>query len=291
MEIRESSYKGLESIEIETDKLLYRFIPKLGLKLASIYIKEKEKEILYQSHDDFKLPKYKDKYLDYDISGIDDIIPTLEPCKYPNGKYEGLNLPDRGDVWNREVETKITNNSIKSEILLKSLPLKFEKEISLKDDLTLNMKYKVTNLSDYDSYYLWTLQNYLYFSENAEFIFDKADFIAVNVLTNEDLTRYNLKNLNEYRDDRNYKYFFWGKRKNGIVGINYKDEQIVYKLEYDVDKIPYLGIFINRKNNKISIEPTNSFFDSIEVAYDNNSIHEIKGKAVDEFDIDLKIEY
>lgn len=288
MSIIESKYKGLKSIEIESENLIYRFIPSLGLKLASVYLKASGKEILYQVEDDFKIPIKNDKYVRYDKSGVDDIIPTMEICKYPED--ENIILNDRGDIWDEELLFEIVDGKIITETKLESLPLIFKKTIQIKDENTLEMKYQVTNTSDKDIYYLWTMQNFLNYSENAEFLFDNKDAIPVNVLTHEDLMSLDLKKLSSYREDRSYKYFFWGKRENGNIGIDYKDEKILYNLVYDVDKIPYLGILVNRRRGKISIEPTNSFFDSIEVAKDNNSIHEIKANKIDEWTISLNVE-
>lgn len=288
MNIRESEYKGLKSIEIETEDIIYRFIPELGLKLSSIYLKREEKEILYQSEKNLELPwKEHDSFIRYDNSGVDDIIPTMKISKYPGD--ENIELFDRGDIWDKSVNYQISDDKICYEMELESLPLMFEKTIEIEEDSSLKLSYKVKNLSEDNIYYLWTLQNFLNYSENAEFLFDKGDAIPVNVITHDDLMSMDIKKLSSYRPDRSYKYFFWGKRKNGNIGIDYKEEKIMYNLEYDVDKIPYLGILVNRIRNKISIEPTNSFFDSIEVAKDNNSIHEIKGNDVDTWDIKLKI--
>lgn len=292
MDIVKDKFLNVDSYVLKSEKIELVVLPDIGFKIASIKYLPKNKEFLdIENVKSYKKPKYNDLFKDYDNSGGNDMIPTLEPCEYPEGSnFEDVILPDRGDAWSLDWDVKIENNRLIGELYLKSLPLKFIKIYEFIDESTINMEYMVENLTDKDMYYLWSFQAFNKYEEDLEFIFNKGMSIPVNTLTNEDLMRYDLKNLNEYRDDRAYKYFFWGKREDGIVGIDYKNDKIKYTYEYDVEKVPYLGVYVDKQIGRFSIEPTNSFFDSIIVAYDNNSCHIIEGNKTDKWNVKIRIE-
>lgn len=291
MIVREEKYLNEDAYILENNDLKVIVLKRLGFKIASIYDKKLKKEFLIQpKNSEYKTPKYGDSFVNYDNSGLNDMIPTLEPSEYPmEGSLKGRQIPDRGEVWSNNWDLDIINNRIYGKMNFKSLPLRFEKSISLNNN-RIEQKYRVKNLVDYKVYYLWSMQGQHLINDNTEFIFQNDMKYIINVLTNEDLNRLDISKLKEYRDDRKYKYFFWGKLKKGLTGLDYKDENVKFIIEYDTDKIPYLGISVDKKRSMCSVEPSNTFFDSILVANDNNTAHCIEGKDVDEWYVDILID-
>lgn len=281
---------------MESEEIRISILPNLGFKIGSIYHKAKEREVLIQPDlNQYVLPDKecleKDEAYRYYNSGLNDMIPTSKPCIYPgDGKYGAIKLPDGGDLWDKSWETEIVKDELIGKIDLSSLPLSMKKTMKLVDETTLEMNYEVVNNTECDIYYLWNLEGFYQSYDNVDFIFQEDMNFKINVLTHEDLNSFDTSKIGEYRNDRSYRYFFYGDLKKGLVGLDYKEDRLKYLIEYDTKKLPYLGVYVDKREMTASIYPSNSFFDSVEVAYDNHTIHEIKANSLDSWTVRIKLE-
>ena len=67
-------YKNINAILMESDSLAITIIPESGAKIQSIY----NKEVLYQSERaEFRKSTYGAKFESGDVSGFDEIFPTV----------------------------------------------------------------------------------------------------------------------------------------------------------------------------------------------------------------------
>nr|WP_300002612.1 hypothetical protein [Tissierella sp.] len=277
MSITEGSHLGLKTINIDSKSLRLKVIPELGFKIASIVYKPLEKEFLFQpSKGKYDLPEFGGDFSKYDTSGLDEMLPTVDACIYPEENFKGKILPDHGDLWSLAFDTEIEADKISGRVELKSLPLAFEKKISFKDETTIKMEYKVINLGDKKIFYLWTLHGLNNFDDYTELVFPKGVEEVLNVQGDEDLNQMDLKSLSAYEDGKSYKYYFLGDIKRGQAGLRYKKERLQYTIDYDSEINPYLGVWITKGGFKgeynCAIEPSNGFYDSLELAYKNKKV-------------------
>jgi hypothetical protein len=267
----------MDVIVMKNEKLQVKLLPDLGFKIASIIYTPKQKEFLFQpTNNMYKLPNYSDKFEKYDTSGLDDVIPTIDECFYPDGKFKGVLLPDHGDAWCTKWNVDVFKNKVVGTVLLKSLSLELTRSIELLKDDTIKLNYKVKNLGDDFVYFIWALHGLNTFDDYTEFIFQEDMKDVINVHDNEDLSKINLKKLNSYKNGRAYKYYFLNKLSKGEVGLNYSREKLKYMIKYDPDVLPYLGIWVTKGGFKgehnCAIEPSNGFYDSLLIAYQNNKL-------------------
>lgn len=85
-------------------------------------------------------------------AGIDECLPTVLPCR-----IKRKSLPDHGDLWNQAVELDSTlakAGTFLSQWTLNSLPLAFERRISLKNRKVL-FEYRIENLAETATPFLW----------------------------------------------------------------------------------------------------------------------------------------
>ena len=201
IKIKTGKHLNMNAIIIYTESLQVKILPEIGFKMASIVYKPKNKEFLFQpTKRRYEIPKYGDDFEKYDTSGLDEMVPTVDKSQYPAGDLKGKMLPDHGDVWSLPWNTDVCNNKITGKVKLRSLPLEFIKSVSFSDEHTIRMDYKVKNLSDKDIYYIWTLHGLNVFDENTEFIFQEDMNSPINVHSNEELDKLNLKYLKNYKD-------------------------------------------------------------------------------------------
>ena len=98
--IYESHYKDMKSIAMESSRLLIQIIPESGSKIQCIYDKQLKKEYLIQScGETFKKSGYDSNFADGDVSGFDEVFPSIEQCYYPLEPWKGIQVPDHGEVW------------------------------------------------------------------------------------------------------------------------------------------------------------------------------------------------
>lgn len=282
MQIEKDTHLGLKTINIESQLIKLKVIPELGFKICSILYKPLGKEFLFQpTRGKYDIPGFGDSFSKYDTSGFDEMLPTVDACSYPEGKYRGEALPDHGDLWSLNFESNIGEDEIVGNVDLKSLPLNFEKKISFKDENTIKMDYKVKNLSDEKIFYLWTLHGLNVFDDETEFIFQDDMKHVINVQGDEDLNKMDLRSLKDYQDGQSYKFYFLGEIKKGKAGIRYKKERLEYMINYDSKVNPYLGVWITKGGFKgeynCAIEPSNGFYDSLDLAYKNNMVESLEG--------------
>ncbi len=83
-------------------------------------------------------------------AGIDECLPTVLPCRIGR-----KSLPDHGELWNQSPEFRVEPNAgFSCRWILKSLPLDFERRISLTRN-SVRLDYRLGNRADAPTPFLW----------------------------------------------------------------------------------------------------------------------------------------
>ncbi|WP_027632854.1 hypothetical protein [Clostridium hydrogeniformans] len=284
IKIYKDKHLNMDCITLESENIEAKFLS-LGMKLASFIYKDKNMELFSMpKKNEYKIPKVLgEKFEDYDTSGCDDMLPTIDSCIYNGGEFHGKNLSDHGEVWSREIEIDINEIYIQGEVDLKSLPLRFIKKVCIKDDKSLVIDYKLYNLCNKKVKYIWALHPLNVFNNNTELIIPYCESI-INVKDSDILGeegevhsfpissegKMDLSKLQNYNENSFYKFYVNHPMERGFVGLNYKDEKFKLIIKYDIDKNPYLGVWINKGGFKgeynVALEPCSAFYDSLTIA-------------------------
>jgi len=153
---------GLLTLSLRSKEAEMVMLPQLGAKIYSFRDLRTGREWLWR---DLSRPlrraTYGDDFADYDISGIDECLPTVAPCIYPEGAFRGRRLPDHGDLWSREWEARILNGvSILTSIDGVCLPYRLRRVVRL-DGPVLSLRYHLQNLSSHEVCYHWAAHSLL----------------------------------------------------------------------------------------------------------------------------------
>ena len=106
-------HKNVNALLMESASLAITIIPESGAKIQSIYDKEWQKEVLYQSgRRKFQKSTYGAKFDSGDVSGFDEIFPSIDECFYPAWPWTGTPVPDHGEVWALPWDYKVDENLI-----------------------------------------------------------------------------------------------------------------------------------------------------------------------------------
>jgi len=280
-DIRNAHFKNIESIEIANDFLAVTVLPSSGGKIQSIRFLGKE-YLMQNPSDVFIHSEYDSSFTDGDFSGFDDMFPTINPCTYPGGVWDGTKLPDHGEIWTLPFETKTGSETLSLSVYGVRMPYRFSKSISLQDEAII-IDYLAENLTPFPMKHIWAAHPLFILEEGTKLSLPFAESI-INVYGG-------CKYLGEFGKMHNWpisddgrdmsqlspeerccnKYYVWNRFDCNKSVIEYPDG-VSITMSCDAGKVPYLGMWVDEMgygdNTKACVapEPCTGAFDSIELA-------------------------
>lgn len=286
--IKHETHFNMDVYVLENEYLIVKILKDFGGKIASIYHKELDYEVLFQpTKNSYDIPKLGDAFSKYDTSGIDEMLPTIDECYYPNS-YKKLN--DHGDIWAQKWRYEEDGDALISKVRCDSIKLDLERKIQL-DQEEIKIDYKLYNPTEQELHYLWAFHGLMNFDESTELEFF-TDSEIENVI-NDKAYEFDYLKLGEYPDGQSYKFYFKDEINDGRVNILHKDKNVSITYAYDTDINKYLGVWITKGGFKgeynLAIEPSSGYYDSLELAYKNDKVSKIDSKETKEWKLNLEI--
>ena len=98
MEITSHRVGDLPAYRLAAHDLELMVLPTLGAKISSV--RWAGVELLAQNpRKRLEEARYAAPYSEFDASGFDECLPTIGPCRYPEFPWEGVEVPDHGEMW------------------------------------------------------------------------------------------------------------------------------------------------------------------------------------------------
>ncbi len=256
-------------------------IPELGGKISSIKYNDGFDPVFSKRSDYIKPNDFI--FSNYDTSGIDDCIPTIDECQ-----FNGSILPDHGEVWAKKMDViDVDYSSITLKLDLTSLNITFIKKISLIDN-TVRIDYRVNSQETLP--YLWAFHGLMKL-EGCKKIIEPHKNMSIIQVDGFDMP-IDYTNINGYTDNKTYKYYYTSKIEDGTFGLEYENHILKYK--FDSNTIPYVGVWITtggfKSEKNIAIEPTNGFYDSLIKAIENDKYTTVEANGSNKWYIEISIE-
>lgn len=288
--MQNATYKGLRAVHLENDQLRLTFLPDYACKLASLVKKQTGREFLFQSNKEvLSLPHYGAAFSDFDSSGFDEVMPSIDACPYPDGAYKGVPVPDHGEVWAMKWKCEFDSGglAVTAAVRSENLPYTFSRRAELKGNEII-FHYTVTNLEEGGFKFIWTPHCLLACSTNTRLLIPEN---LNQIMTVEHGTQrlgpwgtlhpYPITtDVNGHETDLSAtepvtaknceKFYFIAKNTAGWCGVEHTDngDKLIY--EYDADKVPYLGVWKTqggyRGDYNIALEPCTGVYDDLYVA-------------------------
>lgn len=309
--IYESSYKDRKTVTLESDKLLFKFLPDFGAGIVSIADKKTGKEFLVQrSGPKYRTVTFDGSYVDAECSGLDDMFPTIDVCYYDKDPWKGIKLVDHGEVWNLKAKTQILEEEVIFTVYGIRLPYILEKRVRFLSDTVLRIDYKVTNNTQFNMEFLWAAHAMLNAEPGVKILVPPELKKAVAVFTNtgrigaygeefdwpeftgKDGIKRNISIMG-IREDNCEKYYFKDALKKGWCAVQYPDSK-VFAFSFPVDKVPYLGILHNpgsfRNIYNLFLEPCSASFDRPDFAAARGQNSKVDASSTYEWYLNITIE-
>lgn len=291
--IKERLFKGSSAVQLENELLRVIILPSIGGKVASIYKKDKNFELLFQNKKDhYAKPSLYAPFEEYDAAGFDDAFPTIDSCMVTFNNKEIL-YPDHGEIWSGEFQYKIMGEQVYLEYNSQILDYEYTKTFSLEGE-TLVCKYKILNTGDDSFPFIWAFHCLVRCEEDMELFFPQGTKEVVAVQNSSILGP--VGTIHTYPITRNLqgetcflnkvlpassrstkKYYVNGMVDEGSCGIYYPKQDIHYTIHFDKEKLPYLGFWVTeggfRGDYNCALEPTNGYYDDIHIAAKHQSLY------------------
>ncbi len=263
---------------IENDTIRLAALPQLGGKVISFFLKPIEKELLFQPQSTYRLPSLGKRFADYDTSGWDEMLPTIDPCPWQN-----TTLPDHGEIWCQPWEMTGSQDTLTGHIRCTTLPLFFSRTIHLNNS-TCTVSYEITNLSDTPQPYLWAwhalwdsrdlcldlpgIGEVIPVHENT-FLGPKDHPVPWPIVNNHDL-----RQPSSWQDKKTAKIYLPPHIRLSQASLTWP--KVSLDISWQSDKLPYLGIWYNHGGFKneynLALEPATGFYDRLDEAVARNMV-------------------
>jgi hypothetical protein len=146
---------NLQAVLLQDYDLELVVIPGLGGKISSIRWMGRELLAL-NPHKPLRPARYAAPYSDYDASGFDECLPTIGPCLYPEYPWQGVELPDHGEVWSLPWTFQEESGVLHLKTQGIRLPYIFEKWVSIVQPGIASLRYALRNDTPFILRYLWS---------------------------------------------------------------------------------------------------------------------------------------
>lgn len=147
---------GMAQVILDNGRIRATVLPELGGKMSSLIRAATGREFLRQpASRPLKPAVYGAAFENYDASGFDECFPTIAACEYAGGSFNGLALPDHGELWSSRWQFEVHGEELWLATAGRRLPYIFHKRIRLEDEAVI-LQYKLESVTDAPFYYLWS---------------------------------------------------------------------------------------------------------------------------------------
>jgi hypothetical protein len=287
IQVSEAKYKNVACIVMETDRLAVTVIPASGGKIQSIMDKFRRKELLFQSRrKDFRIASYGVGFGEGDMSGFDEVFPSIDACAYPSGPWAGIQVPDHGEVWSLPWAYSIRADSLLLSVHGLRFPYRLEKRIEFVRENSFRLSYAAMNFSPFDFDFIWAPHPFFLCEAGSRVVLPPSvkSILSTCPLPNKlgaygaihewpvsrlpDGGAYDIAAAHPKYPDVCEKFYTLEKPAEGWCALHNTATGDVIGLSYPLAQLPYLGVWMGmlEGRNIAALEPCTGAMDRMDVA-------------------------
>lgn len=244
---------------LEDNKIRIVVDARCGGKIRSIVSKATCREYLYQ---DPRTLFSNAGYSLHDITGIDECFPTVAPCNYEGGSWDGLNLGDHGWLWDREWNVKLTADSLAMEVDFSEAPFAFRRTIRLARPGELLLDYAIESRASEPFEFLYANHLMLCGNNSTRIVYPaemKQAYVSANYFHNSfhvgtwiEWPPPDTLGVTTIEPGRGSLLKFFSPRlTQGETAISHGDHEESLLITFDAAQLPYLGVLIAQGFNPL----------------------------------------
>jgi galactose mutarotase-like enzyme len=303
---------GLAALAIESEALRVIVVPEMGAKIVSLFDKYTQREWLVGPMRPLVNVSYGAQFVDQDMSGWDEVFPTIDSCKYPiKGEYYGRVMPDHGEVWTLAWQReKSAVDKLTLSVQGIALPYYLIRTISFSTPSVLRIDYRVTNFGAERLAYLWAAHPQFAADSETEIIFPPEVEEVHNVMSGDKWgeagMRYawpdaitmdkNICSINQIGSATLHscrKFYISPEIHVHWAGLADHRSGSYLRMEWLPVELPYLGIWVDEgaynRVPVVALEPTTGFYDNLTFADQNGRARYLRPNETHQWGLSVQI--
>lgn len=275
-----------QPLSIENDCLELEVWPQFGSRIASLIDKADGYDLLFGYPDELPTRSpYGSSYAASWHAGWDECFPAVASGPYSGHPYDGITVPEHGEIWSLPGTTVPAQNGITTVWNGLRFGYRLTRKLSL-DGPSIRLQYMLINLAPFPFHFVWALHPLLgmeravelrlppgsyRFSHNAEGKVVDSTFVWPHVEEGQDLSR-----PNSLRPKCGWKAFSLDPiTAPGAVVYPERGRQLRFEFNVESDVQSYWGVWISTggwaAQRQLSIQPTIGRHDQIASAIKDRS--------------------
>lgn len=307
----ESEWDGWPAVTMESEVLRAVAIPQLGAKIVSLYDKAREVEWMTAPARPLRQPTYGDSFVDYDLSGWDEVIPTNAPCAYPvQGSFAGRYLPDHGELWPVNWNYSIEDGAVEFGVDGKALPYHLKRVMHFNSPSSLRLEYTLRNHVDEPLSYLWAAHNLFAADENTRVVLPSRVTMLYNVVAGGawggagqlhkwpvakrlDGAETRLDSISSDSDGAFRRFYVPPEVKIDSAALLQESSEDWVRLRWNSGHVPYFALWVDArafsKDWTIGLSPSTAFYDNLVTAVDNSRVSILPPSGTNRWDLTVDV--
>lgn len=310
----QTQWHGLEAWYLEGEVIRMVTVPELGAKIVSLYDKRTKREWLVgPGSRPLKAVAYGAPFTEQDMSGWDEMFPTIVTCKYPApGVLHGRLLPDHGEAWFLPwVIEQAPGDSLVLSLEGVALPYRLLRTQRFIAGDTLRMEYQLINLGQDSLAYIWAAHPQFLCEGGSRILLPSRIGEVCNTIPAEfgwgepetrfdwpaaqrpDGTQVSIDQTGPAHLKQARKFFCLPGAYPGWVGLVRDPDRDWLRLDWDPGSVPYLGIWIDEgfisHAAVVALEPTTGFYDSLATAWGKGEVTSVGPGAAVQWALEVRL--
>jgi hypothetical protein len=310
--VSEDRFRGQPAFLLESDQTKVIVLPRLSGKIVSVVDKESGTDLLWHNPDrDYHQPRYGDLFSDYDSSGWEDCLPNISGGPYPEWPWEGITLPDHGEVWSIPWDARVDGDALELTVHGVRLPYRFEKRVEIIDD-RVRLIHRIANPTSFSIHYIWATHPLFEVRPGMRIVLPDGVNVRLDSSVGWRLGNY----LEELRwpiaEDKQGQRIdldlvggpelgfadklYTTRVSEGWCGLYDPGNRRAIALTFDPEELPYIGIWINQggypgdgsAGYNVGLEPCSGYPDALDVAYERGAVATVEPGNQNAWTIELR---
>jgi galactose mutarotase-like enzyme len=290
--LHQTTWHDLDAWLLESAALRAVVVPRLGAKIVSLLDKRSGTEWLAGPGSRAVKPlAYGAAFEKQDMSGWDEMFPTISACAYPGpGAAHGAPLPDHGEVWALPWAVEEANaGRLRLSVQGRALPYHLARTLAFVAPDTLALHYELVNLGSDPLAYIWAAHPQFDCGAGAQIVLPPGVTQVCNVLppawgwgepearyawpqaTGMDGTRRQIDQVGGPERRQARKFYVLPDERIGSAALVRQPAGPWLRLAWEPDAVPYFGLWVDEgalhHQAVAALEPATGFYDSLALAW------------------------
>ncbi len=297
MATKQTTWHGVTAYALENEALRVVVVPQMGAKIVSLLDKRNDVEwFVGPGKRAFQPVAYGASFEQQDMSGWDEMFPTISACTYPGpGPQAGAALPDHGEVWALPwTVTDVDNGSLALAVEGRALPYRLLRRLTYTKPTALRFDYHLINLGLDAMPYIWAAHPQFACDLGAEVVLPPQVAQVCNVLPEswgwgapemtyvwpesagaEGVTVH-LDRIGPPTLQRARKFYLLPGQRAGWAMLVRKPSGDWLRMAWDSGQVAYLGLWVDEgalnAESVAALEPATGFYDSLDLAWTKQQV-------------------